>query len=174
MQDFEKDLAKERRNIKEIFKYFSGVDISHKKKHWDIRIEGQMKTWLRNEYLPLETWSVIENNKKGWALDPKIKEVSCIFRCPEKKESLVIRGDEIYKFMIAHRMETKEVIKCRHCGKAFYLSKFEGYGIRRQTLQSTSKKEIASCDYHSAMIEVDRRVFPHEYMKEYEPSLILT
>lgn len=169
MVDFEEDFNKEKKNIKVLFRIFRGEDISEEKKDWDINIHFQIKTWLRNGYLPIETWSVIEKEILGWAIKVSEESIVYVFMCPERKEILFIPHDEIYRFMLDHKADNSESIRCRHCNKVFSLPVFKGDGIKVQQVQYTYRKRGWPGGYHSAMVQVEPRVFLNMEAKINEP-----
>ncbi len=122
----------------------------------NMKLELEIKGWNRNNWLPLETWSVLEQYVQGWAW--KSGKVKVWFIRQETQEALGISMDVINKFLIDTKLSELEIYTC-NCGKEFEIHSHEHPCIVRQSIQNTDRHT-----YHSACLFVKPDAFPYTYL----------
>jgi len=158
-------LSIEEKRIRCIYKLLNGfMDADIRDLHIPGDIRTNMKTtleikgWNRNSYIPLETWSVIENKIFGWALTSQ--KLRVWFVKTEREEAVGIDLPSITRFLNDNRTGHDQELLCQKkgdaCHKAFTLPEYSHEFILYQNIQSTDSHR-----YHSACLYVKPDAFAH-------------
>ncbi len=155
------DLGIEEKRIRVLYKLLHGLIIEDLRElhiPGDVRTimkkELEIKGWNRNGWLPIETWSVLEQHILGWA--GREGKIRAWFVRAETEEALGIDMNLINKFLNDTRLTLDENFRCG-CGRLFELPRHEHPGIIKQSIQWSSHNH--QHEYHSACLFVIPDVF---------------
>lgn len=162
MPTWPSDLDIEEERLRVLYKVLHGLleeDIRKLHIPGDVRTklkkDLEIKGWNRNGWLPLETWSVLERKRRGWAWASVKLQVW--FIRDETEEALSIPMEVIKTFL--HKTVTVQVEKLRcTCGEAFTVTRHSHPLIVKQAIQWSNHKE--NHKYHSACLFVQPEAFP--------------
>lgn len=125
----------------------------------------EIKGWNRNSWLPLETWSVLEKENRGWAWTSV--KLNIWFVRGETEEALGIPMEAIKEFLQETIIPKKEELRCT-CGKPFNIIKHDHPLIIKQTIQWSNHGKRHK--YHSACLFVEPKAFPMRHYLGHPPA----
>jgi hypothetical protein len=156
------DLEKEEARLRILYKLLHGLvdeDIRNLHIPGDVRTklkrDLEIKGWNRNDWLPLETWGVLEKGKRGWTYNSV--KLNVWFIRAETQEALGIPMEAIRNFLELTVTTQMEELKCA-CGKVFIVTQYEHPLLIKQDIQWSNGK--GNHKYHSACLFVKPEVFP--------------
>ena len=133
------DLEIEEARLRTLYKLLHGLldeDIRELHIPGDVRTklkeDLEIKGWNRNGWLPLETHSVLEKQKKGWAWASA--KLNVWFVRAEMEEALGIPMEAIRSFLENTGLHRVIEIKCA-CGRAFMVREHQHPLIIKQDIQ---------------------------------------
>jgi len=155
MGTFEADLKKEQELIDLLALPSDTDDRRNFRLPYDCRVPLEFKTWYPNGLVPIETWSVLERNIRGWPykMDDAL-DVCFLRKVNGVVEKLHIKAQWIKEFLRQDLMlgETEHII-CKKCHRDFELQKYSPTWCF-QAVQQTD-----GCKYHSAALLVKHKRF---------------
>lgn len=158
-------LSIEESRLKCVYKLLHGLieeDIRELHIPGDIRtrmkLELEIKGWNRNGWLPLETWSVIENQVLGWGWNSTKLQVW--FVRYETEEALGVSLSSIQRYLHESKVMKRELLLCEGkygCRNSFEIAQHTNHWIVRQAIQATGDRKVHR--YHSACLFVKPDAF---------------
>jgi len=166
------DLKIEEARLRVLYKLLHGLideDIRDLHIPGDVRTklkrDLEIKGWNRNGWLPLETDSVLEKNKKGWAW-ASVK-LNVWFVRAEEEEALGLPMEAIRSFLESTGMHRVTEIRCT-CGRTFKVREHKHSHLIKQDIQWSNHKK--NHKYHSACLFVEPEAFPMRHYLGHPPA----
>lgn len=155
MGTFEEDLRREQELIDLLALPPDTDDKRNLRLPYDYRVPVEFKTWYPNGLVPIETWSVLERNIRGWPYKMNdALDVYFLRKANGVVEKLHIKARWIKEFLRQDLMPSEpDYAICKKCRRGFELQKYNPTWCF-QAVQQTD-----GCNYHSAALLVKYKRF---------------